>query len=111
MNQKYKFFGSHGLNPQSFRDESIPSLSDVETDESRDDHAKLDRLLEDQMEYEKLVSETAREEKERAGYPNLQTETKPPRPKQEFSPARLLLSHLGYLTIESLQVRLQNNFQ
>ncbi|XP_071504740.1 ral GTPase-activating protein subunit beta-like [Diadema antillarum] len=89
--------------PITKADQSIPSLSEIETEESGEDHVKLGRLLQDQMEYEALVSETARREKGRADYPNPQTETKPPRPSGEFSPARLLLSHLGYLSIESLQ--------
>ncbi|XP_030854723.1 ral GTPase-activating protein subunit beta isoform X2 [Strongylocentrotus purpuratus] len=89
--------------PITKADQSIPSLDEIETEESHEDHVTLGKLLQDQMEYEKLVSDTAHEETERVSYPNPQTESRPPKPCTEFSPARLLLSHLGYLNIESLQ--------
>ena len=86
------------------RDQSIPSLEDIETDVTRSDHQKLEHLIDEQMEYEKFVCETAREEVERGGFPNARTECKPPHPCQEFSSARLILSHMRYLSLESLKV-------
>nr|XP_054758324.1 ral GTPase-activating protein subunit beta-like isoform X2 [Lytechinus pictus] len=87
--------------PITKADQSIPSLDEIETEESREDHITLGKLLHEQMEYEELVRNSARDAKR--NYPNPHTEAKPPQPCTEFSPARLLLSHLGYLNIESLQ--------
>ncbi|XP_038075013.1 ral GTPase-activating protein subunit beta-like isoform X2 [Patiria miniata] len=84
-------------------DQSIPSLEDIETDVLRSDHQKLERLIEEQTEYEKFVCETAQEDIKRGGYPNARTECKPPMPCREFGSARLILSHLGYLSLDSLK--------
>ncbi|PIK54159.1 putative ral GTPase-activating protein subunit beta [Apostichopus japonicus] len=60
------------------------------------DHEIIAGLIDKQIEYEEFTREKASEEIENAGYPNRHMEAKPPRPKEDFSPARLLLSHLGY---------------
>ena len=85
-------------------DKSIPQLSAIETETSELHHNLLDKMIDEQAEYESLVCDTAREGIEHAGYPNAQTESKPPNPKEMFSPARLLLSHLGYLSLDALKV-------
>ena len=64
-------------------------------------------MIDEQTDYEKRVCDVARENIEYAGYPNAQTESKPPNPMQMFSPARLVLSHLGYLSLDSLKVSKQ----
>lgn len=70
------------------------------------DHEIIAGLIDKQIEYEEFTREKASEEIENAGYPNRHMEAKPPRPKEDFSPARLLLSHLGYLSLENLMVSL-----
>ncbi|XP_071799267.1 ral GTPase-activating protein subunit beta-like isoform X2 [Asterias amurensis] len=89
--------------PLTQADQSIPSLEDIESDVTRSDHQKLEHLIDEQTEYEKFVCETAREEIERGGFPNARTECKPPNPCREFSSARLILSHMGYLSLDSLK--------
>ncbi|XP_022103685.1 ral GTPase-activating protein subunit beta-like [Acanthaster planci] len=89
--------------PLTQADQSIPPLEDIETDTLRSDHQKLERLIEEQTEYERFVCESAMEDIKRGGYPNARTECKPPNPCREFSSARLILSHLGYLSLDSLK--------
>ncbi|XP_033125848.1 ral GTPase-activating protein subunit beta-like isoform X2 [Anneissia japonica] len=84
-------------------DRSIPTMASIETDTSHAEHEKLKMLLEKQIEYETFVLSSAEAELANVGFPNPRTEAKPPRPKQEFSPARLLLSHLGFLTLGTLK--------
>lgn len=90
--------------PFNHRDKSIPQLQDIETPTLNEDHCTIAALIDEQIEYEEFTREKATEEIENAGYPNRHMEAKPPRPKEEFSPARLLLSHLGYLSLEYLVV-------
>ncbi|XP_072031958.1 ral GTPase-activating protein subunit beta-like isoform X2 [Amphiura filiformis] len=89
--------------PLTMADKSIPQLSAIETETSQEQHELLDKLIDDQAEYEKFVCDMAKENVQHAGYPNAQTECKPPNPCQLFSPARLILSHLGYLSLDRLK--------
>ncbi|XP_071962395.1 ral GTPase-activating protein subunit beta-like isoform X2 [Antedon mediterranea] len=84
-------------------DRSIPTMSNIETEQSKTDHEALKVLLEKQIKYEECVKSSAEDELANVAFPNPRTEAKPPRPKQEFSPARLLLSHLGFLTLGTLK--------
>ncbi|XP_071834992.1 ral GTPase-activating protein subunit beta-like isoform X2 [Apostichopus japonicus] len=88
--------------PLTKGDKSIPLLQDIETPTLNADHEIIAGLIDKQIEYEEFTREKASEEIENAGYPNRHMEAKPPRPKEDFSPARLLLSHLGYLSLENL---------
>ncbi|XP_078001249.1 ral GTPase-activating protein subunit beta-like [Glandiceps talaboti] len=84
-------------------DQSIPSLCAIETDNQRQEHEKLLKIIDEQSDYEKHVRETAKDEVTAQGYPNPHTEMKPPKPCQDFHPTRLLLSHMGYLSLEALK--------
>lgn len=89
--------------PLTKGDKSIPQLKEIETPSLNADHEIISALIEEQIEYEDFTREKATEEIANAGYPNRHMEAKPPRPKEDFSPARLLLSHFGYLGLEYLK--------
>ncbi|XP_076306424.1 ral GTPase-activating protein subunit beta isoform X2 [Tachypleus tridentatus] len=82
-------------------DASIPTLETVINNHNPAEHEKLAKLLETQIIFEESVSKnTSTLEKE---YPNPETECKAPSVCQDFQTARLLLSHLGFLSQEALK--------
>ncbi|XP_013779037.2 ral GTPase-activating protein subunit beta-like isoform X1 [Limulus polyphemus] len=82
-------------------DASIPTLETVINNHNPAEHEKLAKLLESQILFEESASKsTSTQEKE---YPNPETECKAPSVCQDFQTARLLLSHLGFLSQEALK--------
>ncbi|CAL8111145.1 unnamed protein product [Orchesella dallaii] len=88
--------------PNCRADKAIPPLdSSIGKSASVDqDSLELNRLsiiLENQIRQEKSVANHIRDENSNT-YPNLRTEAQAPPPSSEFQTARLLLSHLGYIS-------------
>ncbi|XP_021945273.1 ral GTPase-activating protein subunit beta isoform X1 [Folsomia candida] len=83
-------------------DKAIPPL-DFFNSESGDQDAleqsRLSMILENQIRLEKSVENMIREETDES-YPNLRTEAQAPPVSQEFQTARLLLSNLGFITVQ-----------
>ncbi|XP_077869075.1 ral GTPase-activating protein subunit beta-like [Saccoglossus kowalevskii] len=90
--------------PVTKADQSIPSLASIETDQQRQEHEKLLKLIEEQADQERHVREVTLDEITNQEYPDPRTEVKSPKPCQDFHPTRLLLSHLGYLSLDALKV-------
>ncbi|XP_047737392.1 ral GTPase-activating protein subunit beta [Hyalella azteca] len=86
--------------PQCKADKSIPSLESVihATEKSSDDHDKLLQILEHQIAFEEQL-----EKKAAARESEGEEECSAPPVCQEFQTARLLLTHLGLLSVDSLQ--------
>lgn len=87
--------------PLTQADRSIPELDEILDAKSEvQDHMRT--LMQKQLEHETVAQTKLNEENAKLKFPDKDTELRPPRPCQEFSPSRLLLSHLGLLTIEGL---------
>jgi hypothetical protein len=88
-------------------DKAIPSLvlgnsvgnNSPSSDQDSLEKSRLSMILENQIRLEKSVANMIREESDES-YPNLRTEAQPPPVSQEFQAARLLLSHLGFITVQ-----------
>ncbi|XP_072259767.1 ral GTPase-activating protein subunit beta isoform X6 [Pyxicephalus adspersus] len=84
-------------------DLSIPDLHEIVTDDLERRHEKLKIGMAKQILYETTLDQKKEEEFKKKSYPDPVTECKPPLPAQEFQTARLLLSHLGFLSLEALK--------
>jgi len=88
-------------------DKAIPALflgnsvcnNSSSSDQDSLEKSRLSIILENQIRLEKSVANMIREETDES-YPNLRTEAQPPPVSQEFQTARLLLSHLGFITVQ-----------
>lgn len=84
-----------------FRDKSIPAVESVAGDErSAQELDHLSRLMDQQAHLEEQVVARSQED---AGY-HLESECHAPEPCTEFQTARLILSHLGLLSMGALRV-------
>uniref|UniRef100_A0A8C5Q9A0 Ral GTPase-activating protein subunit beta n=1 Tax=Leptobrachium leishanense TaxID=445787 RepID=A0A8C5Q9A0_9ANUR len=84
-------------------DLSIPDLHEIVTEELELKHEKLRLGMGKQIQYETALDNLKEEEWRNKSYPDPVTECKPLPPAQEFQTARLLLSHLGFLSLEALK--------
>ncbi len=92
--------------PCFFRDKSIPAVESVAGDErSAQELEHLSRLMDQQTHLEEQV--VARTQEDSCYHPEV--ECREPEPCQEFQTARLILSHLGLLSVGALRVRIQLN--
>ncbi|KAI1897030.1 hypothetical protein AGOR_G00078920 [Albula goreensis] len=80
-------------------DVSIPDLDDILDKELEVQHERLQSLMALQVEYEAVLEELWSSRP----FPSPLTDCRPPPPAQDFQTARLLLSHLGFLSLEALK--------
>lgn len=85
--------------PLTKADKSIPSLESVIGDPV--EHEKLSKLVDNQIAFEEAVEKQIKASERK--YPNPETECRAPSICQEFQTSRLLLSHLGLLSLETLK--------
>lgn len=104
LNIKHRFFPEavDGV-PLTKADRSIPELDEILDAKLSEVQDHMRTLMQKQLEHETVAQAKLDEEEARVKFPNEETEIKPPRPCQDFSPSRLLLSHFGLLTIEGLK--------
>ena len=87
--------------PLCAADKSIPAVESISGDErAAMELERLSRLVENQGETEKELDTRARADT--SGY-RLEAECQPPEPCTEFQTARLILSHLGFLSLPALR--------
>lgn len=97
-NLKYVFIHSS--------DKSIPAVESVAGDErSAQELEHLSRLMDQQTSLEEQVVQQSLEDEEAEHYEhNFESECHPPENCTEFQTARLILSHLGLMNLNSLRV-------
>lgn len=88
--------------PLTKADRSIPELDEILDTKLGEVQDHMRTLMQKQLEHETVAQIKLNEEKKNVKFPDKDTEIRPPRPCQAFRPARLLLSHLGLLSIEGL---------
>ncbi|CAG7818479.1 unnamed protein product [Allacma fusca] len=81
-------------------DKAIPPLELSSSDGDSLEQSRLSIILENQIRLEKRVATMIKEELDES-YQNLRSECVPPPPSQEFQTARLLLSHLGFISVQN----------
>ena len=87
--------------PLCAADKSIPAVESISGDErAAMELERLSRLVENQGETEKELDTRARADT--SGF-RLEAECQPPEPCTEFQTARLILSHLGFLSLPALR--------
>ncbi|KAL9952137.1 hypothetical protein ACROYT_G039347 [Oculina patagonica] len=89
--------------PLTKADRSIPELDEILDAKLSEVQDHMRTLMQKQLEHETVAQAKLDEEEGRVKFPDKETEITPPRPCQEFSPSRLMLSHFGLLTIEGLK--------
>ncbi|XP_015763600.1 PREDICTED: ral GTPase-activating protein subunit beta-like, partial [Acropora digitifera] len=102
-NKHRVFPESVDLVPPTNADRSIPELDDILDTKLSEVQDHMRTLMQKQLEHEKVAQTKLNEDKKNVKFPDKDTEIRPPQPCKTFRPARLLLSHLGLLSIEGLK--------
>lgn len=102
-NKHRVFPESVDLVPLTNADRSIPELDDILDTKLSEVQDHMRTLMQKQLEHEKVAQTKLNEDKKNVKFPDKDTEIRPPQPCKTFRPARLLLSHLGLLSIEGLK--------
>ncbi|XP_048586006.1 ral GTPase-activating protein subunit beta [Nematostella vectensis] len=111
MNTKHRNFPvSAEAVPLAQADRSIPELDNILDEKLCEVQDHMRTLMQKQAEHESVVQAKAEKEMSELKYPSADTESKPPRPVENFYASRLLLSHLGLLTLDALEGNPNNSF-
>ncbi|EDO46845.1 predicted protein [Nematostella vectensis] len=111
MNTKHRNFPvSAEAVPLAQADRSIPELDNILDEKLCEVQDHMRTLMQKQVHHESVVQAKAEKEMSELKYPSADTESKPLRPVENFYASRLLLSHLGLLTLDALEGNPNNSF-
>ena len=93
------------------RDKAIPSLDSISSPSDQDSYeeSRLSMFLENQIQEEKKVANKILEDFDE-NYLNLRTESTPPPVSHEFQTSRLLLSHLGFISVQVSKKEIRSSY-